>query len=76
MTQTNVGVMPSAAHAGSDPEAPKAWAERIKELAAKTQATVVPFSTTEKVDGAYLEGNMLTFRGEPVIPIIGASEIK
>ena len=38
-----------------------------KELAAKTQATVGPFSTTEKVDGAYLEGNMLTFRGEPVM---------
>lgn len=38
-----------------------------KELAAKTQATVVPFSTAEKVDGAYLEGNMLTFRGEPVM---------
>ena len=38
-----------------------------KELAAKTKATVVPFSTTEKVDGAYLEGNMLTFRGEPVM---------
>ncbi|WP_373110074.1 UDP-N-acetylmuramoyl-L-alanine--D-glutamate ligase [Streptococcus anginosus] len=38
-----------------------------KELAAKTQATVVPFSTKEKVDGAYLEGNMLTFRGEPVM---------
>lgn len=38
-----------------------------KELAAKTQATVVPFSTTEKVDGAYLEGNMLTFRGDPVM---------
>ncbi|MED5889145.1 UDP-N-acetylmuramoyl-L-alanine--D-glutamate ligase [Streptococcus anginosus] len=38
-----------------------------KKLAAKTQATVVPFSTTEKVDGAYLEGNMLTFRGEPVM---------
>lgn len=38
-----------------------------KELAAKTQATVVSFSTTEKVDGAYLEGNMLTFRGEPVM---------
>lgn len=38
-----------------------------KELAAKTQATVVPFSTTEKVDGTYLEGNMLTFRGEPVM---------
>lgn len=38
-----------------------------KELAAKTQATVVPFSTTEKVDGAYLEGNMLTFRGELVM---------
>ena len=26
-----------------------------KELATKTQATVVPFSTLEKVDGAYLE---------------------
>ena len=26
-----------------------------KELATKTQATVVPFSTQEKVDGAYLE---------------------
>lgn len=38
-----------------------------KELAAKTQATVVPFSTTEKVDGAYLEGNILTFRGDPVM---------
>lgn len=38
-----------------------------KELAAKTQATVVPFSTTEKVDGAYLEGNVLMFRGEAIM---------
>lgn len=38
-----------------------------KDLAAKTQATVVPFSTTEEVDGAYLEGNILTFRGEPIM---------
>lgn len=38
-----------------------------KDLAARTQATVVPFSTTEEVDGAYLEGNILTFRGEPIM---------
>ncbi|KXU01728.1 UDP-N-acetylmuramoylalanine--D-glutamate ligase [Streptococcus constellatus] len=38
-----------------------------KELAAKTQATVVPFSTKEKVDGAYLEGNVLMFRGEAIM---------
>ena len=38
-----------------------------KDLAAKTQATVVPFSTTEEVDGAYLEGDILTFRGEPIM---------
>ena len=43
-----------------------------KELATKTQATVVPFSTKEKVDGAYLEDGQLCFRGEVVM---AASEI-
>ena len=38
-----------------------------KELATKTQATVVPFSTLEKVDGAYLEDGHLYFRGELVM---------
>ena len=42
------------------------WA---KEMAGQTQATVVPFSTTEKVDGAYLEGDVLTFRGEAIIKV-------
>ena len=40
------------------------WA---KEMASQTQATVVPFSTTEKVDGAYLDGDVLTFRGEAIM---------
>ena len=43
-----------------------------KELSSKTQATVVPFSTLEKVDGAYLEDGQLYFRGEVVM---AASEI-
>ena len=38
-----------------------------KELGTKTQATVVPFSTQEKVDGAYLEDGQLYFRGEVVM---------
>lgn len=38
-----------------------------KELASKTQATVVPFSTKEKVDGAYLADGQLYFRGEVVM---------
>lgn len=38
-----------------------------KELAQKTQATVVPFSTLERVDGAYLENGTLYFKGEAVI---------
>lgn len=42
------------------------WA---KEMASQTQATVVPFSTTEKVDGAYLEGDVLNFRGEAIIKV-------
>ena len=47
-------------------------ADLAKELATKTQATVVPFSTQEKVDGAYLEDGQLYFRGELVME---ASEI-
>ena len=42
------------------------WA---KEMASQTQAAVVPFSTTEKVDGAYLEGDVLTFRGEAIMQV-------
>lgn len=38
-----------------------------KDLAAKTQATVVPFSTTEKVDGAYLKDAQLYFKGELIM---------
>lgn len=38
-----------------------------KELAQKTQATVMPFSTFERVDGAYLENGTLYFKGEAVI---------
>ena len=43
-----------------------------KELAQKTVAQVVPFSTTEKVDGAYLDGDMLYFKEEAIMK---ASEI-
>lgn len=43
-----------------------------KELAQKTVAKVVPFSTTEKVDGAYLDGDTLYFKGEAIMK---ASEI-
>jgi len=38
-----------------------------KELAKKTTAQVIPFSTQEKVDGAYLDGDVLTFRGEAIM---------
>ena len=38
-----------------------------KELAKKTAAKVIPFSTQEKVDGAYLDGDVLTFRGEAIM---------
>ena len=38
-----------------------------KELAKKTAARVIPFSTQEKVDGAYLDGGVLTFRGEAIM---------
>ena len=40
-----------------------------KELAKKTAAKVIPFSTQEQVDGAYLDGDVLTFRGEAVMKI-------
>ena len=42
------------------------WA---KEMASQTKATLVPFSTTEKVDGAYLEDDVLTFRGEAIMQV-------
>ncbi|HGR0371499.1 TPA: UDP-N-acetylmuramoyl-L-alanine--D-glutamate ligase [Streptococcus pneumoniae] len=38
-----------------------------KDLTSKTEATVIPFSTLEKVDGAYLEDGQLYFRGEVVM---------
>ena len=38
-----------------------------QDLTSKTEATVVPFSTLEKVDGAYLEDGQLYFRGEVVM---------
>ena len=38
-----------------------------KELAKKTAAQVIPFSTQEQVDGAYLDGYVLTFRGEAIM---------
>ena len=43
-----------------------------KELAQKTAAQVIPFSTTEKVDGAYLDGDTLYFKDEAIMK---ASEI-
>lgn len=38
-----------------------------KSLAQKTQAKVIPFSSLEKVDGAYLENGILYFRGEKIM---------
>lgn len=43
--------------------------EIAKELAEKTAATVLPFSTEEKVDGAYLENGMLFFKGEAIMAV-------
>lgn len=41
--------------------------ELAKDLATKTQATVVPFSTTEVVDGAYAQDGVLYFKGEAIM---------
>lgn len=38
-----------------------------KELAQTTQATVVPFSITQQVDGAYVLDGQLYFRGEAIL---------
>lgn len=38
-----------------------------KSLAQTTAATVVPFSTTEEVDGAYLKDGQLYFKGEAIM---------
>lgn len=43
-----------------------------KDLANQTQAKIIPFSTKEKVDGAYLDGQMLCFKGQA---IMSASEL-
>ena len=40
-----------------------------KELAKKTAAQVIPFSTQEQVDGAYLDGDVLSFRGEAIMKV-------
>jgi UDP-N-acetylmuramoylalanine--D-glutamate ligase len=42
--------------------------DELKGLAQTTQATVVPFSTKERVDGAYLAAGNLCFRDEVIMP--------
>ncbi|HFU4460015.1 TPA: UDP-N-acetylmuramoyl-L-alanine--D-glutamate ligase [Streptococcus suis] len=41
--------------------------EEAKDLAQKTKAKVLPFSTKEEVDGAYLQDGKLYFKGEYVM---------
>lgn len=41
--------------------------EEVKELAQETKAQVLPFSTKEVVDGAYLQDGKLYFKGEYVM---------
>ena len=38
-----------------------------KDLAKRTQAQVIPFSTKEKVDGAYVENGILYYKGEAIM---------
>lgn len=40
-----------------------------KELAKTTKATIVPFSTTEKVDGAYVQDKQLFYKGENIMSV-------
>ena len=40
-----------------------------RELASRTKATLVPFSTTEPVDGAYLDGDSLYFKGQEIMKV-------
>ncbi|MFZ8765689.1 UDP-N-acetylmuramoyl-L-alanine--D-glutamate ligase [Enterococcus diestrammenae] len=49
------------------------WTQaELQELAKTTKAQVLPFSSAEKVDGAYLEDQVLYFKGEA---ILAASEL-
>jgi UDP-N-acetylmuramoylalanine--D-glutamate ligase len=41
----------------------------VMKLAHQTNASLIPFSTSKKVDGAFTEGNVLYFRGEKIISI-------
>ncbi|MGT2934317.1 UDP-N-acetylmuramoyl-L-alanine--D-glutamate ligase [Streptococcus castoreus] len=41
--------------------------ETMKALVPKTSATLIPFSTQEVVDGAYLKDGMLCFKGEEIM---------
>lgn len=43
--------------------------DEIRQLASHTKAQVVPFSTTEKVDGAYLDGETLFFKEEAIMKV-------
>ena len=40
-----------------------------RKLASRTKATLVPFSTTEPVDGAYLDGDGLYFKGQEIMKV-------
>jgi UDP-N-acetylmuramoylalanine--D-glutamate ligase len=43
--------------------------EELMVLAKTSKAQILPFSTNEKVDGAYLENGVLYFRGEAIISV-------